>query len=275
MITRFAPSPTGPLHIGHAYSAILAFEAAQKAGGTFLLRIEDFDSTRCKPDFEAQIYDDLAWLGLSWPAPRRQSDHMFDYANVIAALADKNLVFPCSCNRRLILETGAGTGPDGPIYPGTCTNRPMDQAQSGDAIRLNLTKALDHLPSQLSYIDTDETVTLETHNLPQTIGAPILRRRDTGDPAYHLTCTHDDALQGVTHIIRGADVAALTPIHIVLQHLMGWPTPRYIHHDLITDESGKRLAKINKSKSIASYRAEGATQNDIRRMIGLPASFRQ
>jgi len=150
----------------------------------------------------------------------------------------------------------------------------MDSATPEDAIRLNLTAALDQLPSHLSYINNGETITFATADLPHTIGAPILRRKDTGDPAYHLVCTHDDATQGVTHIIRGADVAPLTPIHVVLQHLMEWPTPRYIHHDLITDDTGKRLAKIDKSKSIASYRAEGATPDDIRRMVGLPLSFR-
>jgi glutamyl-Q tRNA(Asp) synthetase len=273
VITRFAPSPTGPLHIGHAYSALLAYEAAQKSGETFLLRIEDFDSTRCRPAHEAQIYDDLAWLGLTWPTPRRQSEHKSDYANAIVALEAQNLVFPCDCNRKLILSSGTETGPDGPIYHRKCCDRSMSTAKPTDAIRLNLQKACDVLPATLSYTEQDQIITFKTADLPAKIGAPILRRKDTTDPAYHLTCTHDDALQGVTHVIRGKDVAPLTPIHVVLQKLMDWPTPHYYHHDLITDEAGKRLAKIDKSKSIASYRAEGATPNDIRGMVGLPDSL--
>jgi glutamyl-Q tRNA(Asp) synthetase len=148
----------------------------------------------------------------------------------------------------------------------------MSNAQPTDAIRLDLTKALALLPETLQYTDTGKSITLQTADLPAIIGAPILRRKDTGDAAYHLTCTHDDALQGITHIIRGKDVAPLTPIHVILQNLMGWPTPIYQHHGLITDDTGKRLAKIDKSKSIASYRAGGATPTDIRRMVGLPIS---
>jgi len=272
MITRFAPSPTGPLHIGHAYSALLAYEMAQKADGTFLLRIEDTDSTRCKPEHTAQIIDDLTWLGLAWPAPRLQSEHSAEYRKVLEHLSARGLLFACTCNRKTILATGAHPGPDGPIYPGTCADKPMSQAQPGDAIRLNLHKAMKALPKTLHYINNGTEAILNTGNLTNEIGAPILQRKDTGDPAYHLACPHDDALQGVTDIMRGADCAPLTPIHVVLQHLMGWPTPRYHHHDLITDEAGKRLAKINKSKSIASYRAEGATPDDIRAMVGLPIS---
>ena len=272
MITRFAPSPTGPLHIGHAYSALLAHDMAQQANGTFLLRIEDTDSTRCRPAFEAQIYDDLAWLGLSWPTVRRQSDHKPTYDAVLQELAQHDLVFPCNCNRKAILSTGAQPGPDGPIYPGTCAHRTMADANPGDAIRLNLTKAVAQLPATLHYTDNTASVALNTHDLPDEIGAPILRRKDTGDPAYHLACVHDDALQNVTHVIRGKDCAPLSPIHVVLQNLMGWSTPIYIHHKLITDDTGKRLAKIDKSKSIASYRTEGATPNKIREMVGLPIS---
>jgi glutamyl-Q tRNA(Asp) synthetase len=270
VITRFAPSPTGPLHIGHAYSALLAYDAAMAANGTFLLRIEDTDSTRCRPEHEAQILDDLAWLGCTWPTPRRQSDHLDDYAAVLTKLAENNLIFPCSCNRRLVLESGAGHGVDGPIYPGTCSHRDMSSFVVGDAIRLNLDAARQHLPDSLDYLDNGTVTHFNTRDLSQSIGAPILQRKGTGDPAYHLACIHDDALQGITDVIRGADVAPLTTIHVVLQHLMGWPTPRYQHHRLITDTSGKRLAKIDKSKSLASYRADGATPTDIRRMVGLP-----
>lgn len=272
MITRFAPSPTGPLHIGHAYSALLAHDIAQGVGGTFLLRIEDTDSTRCRPEHIASICEDLAWLGLSWPTPRQQSAHKDDYDTVLKQLTALGLLFPCGCNRKAILETGAQPGPDGPIYPGTCAARPMSDAKAGDAIRLNLKKAQLHLPKTMSYISNDTEVVVETSELSKSIGAPILLRKDTNDPAYHLACTHDDALQGITHVIRGADCAPMTPIHVVIQRLMGWPTPIYHHHRLITDTNGKRLAKINKSKSIAAYRAEGASPDDIRRMVGLPTS---
>ncbi len=269
MITRFAPSPTGPLHLGHAYSALTVWQAAQEAGGTFLLRIEDFDSTRARPEHEAQIYEDLAWLGLSWPTPRRQSDHLADYKKVLNALAKQGLIFPCSCNRRTVMAADLGLGPDGPIYPGTCAHRPMSDAKPTDALRLNLTKATALLPPNITYIDTGAQKTNHVADLVQSIGAPVLIRITTGDSAYHLTCTHDDALQGVTHVIRGKDVAPLTSIHVVLQHLLGWPTPIYHHHPLITDDTGKRLAKIDKSRSIASYRTEGASPADIRAMVGL------
>lgn len=269
MITRFAPSPTGPLHLGHAFSALTVWEAAQTAKGTFLLRIEDTDSTRSRPAFEAQIYDDLEWLGLSWPTPRRQSDQLEDYWQTLEHFAERGLIFPCNCSRRQVEAAGLGHGPDGPIYHGAHADSPMSVAKPTDAIRLNLTKAAAQLAPTLSYIDTGETITFAPIDLAQTVGAPILRRISTGDPAYHLACSHDDALQGVTHVIRGHDVAALTPIHVVLQHLMGWPTPSYHHHPLITDDNGKRLAKIDKSRALASYRETGSTPENIREMIGL------
>lgn len=273
MITRFAPSPTGPLHLGHTYSAILAYEAAQAVAGTFLLRIEDTDSTRIRPEFEAGIYNDLRWLGLKWDVSRRQSDHYADYWSVLDQLAARGLIFPCACNRRMIRDMGAADGPDGPIYPGTCAHRPMSDATPADAIRLNLSKASAVLPPTLSYIEvgsgTPQTVTFSPETLITDVGAPILRRPQTGDPAYHLACVHDDALQGITHVIRGLDVAPLTQIHVLLQALMTWTSPIYHHHTLITDESGKRLAKIDKSKAIAQFRADGATRQDIRAMVGL------
>ncbi len=269
MITRFAPSPTGPLHLGHAFSALKVWEAAQAANGTFLLRIEDTDSTRVRPEYEALIYDDLAWLGLTWPTPRRQSDHYDDYWKVLDHLQHQGLIFPCSCSRRMIEAAGRGYGPDGPIYHGACENRSMGEARPTDAIRLNIAKALRLLPREITYIDTGSKVTVDPTTLVHTVGSPILRRIQTGDPAYHLACTHDDALQEVTHVIRGKDVAALTPIHVMLQTLMGWPIPIYHHHDLITDDDGKRLAKINKSRALTTYRAEGLTPSDIRQMVGL------
>jgi glutamyl-Q tRNA(Asp) synthetase len=247
---------------------------AQAAQGGFLVRIEDTDSTRCRADHEAAIFADLAWLGCRWPAPLRQSDHLEDYQATLDLLKQKGLIFPCGCNRRTILEAGAGQGPDGPIYPGMCKHRTMTDAKPTDALRLNLQKARAHLPDQLHFTETSSGVpritNLSTSDVIETIGSPILRRKDTCDPAYHLACTHDDARQKVTHIIRGEDVAPSTPIHLILQHLMGWPTPIYHHHQLITDASGKRLAKIDHSRALSKYRAEGATPTDIRRMVGLP-----
>ncbi len=273
MITRFAPSPTGPLHLGHAYSALTVWKVAHDLGGTALLRIEDTDSTRVRPEHEAGIYTDLAWLGLRWPEPvRRQSDHYTDYDGVLARLARMGLLYPCGCTRRAIIAAGASAGVDGMVYPGTCRHRTMGDAKAGDGVRLDLRKALAHVQGQFGYWETGTGTAQRvdiTHNvLLSGIGDPILKRKDTGDPAYHLACVHDDALQSITHVVRGTDLRDVTPLHVLLQQLLDYPTPAYHHHGLITDESGKRLAKIDKSKAIAKYRAEGATPDDIKQMIG-------
>ncbi len=273
MITRFAPSPTGPLHLGHAFSALTVWKVAHDLGGQALLRIEDTDSTRVRPEHEARIYDDLSWLGLSWPEPvRRQSDHYADYATVLERLSAGELLYPCSCTRRQITDAGATPGADGMVYPGTCRHRKLADRAPGDAIRLNVAKALALLPGEMHYRETGGDApgirSIEAQDLLSDIGDPILKRKDTGDPAYHLACVHDDALQGVTHVVRGTDLQDLTPLHVLLQHLLGYPTPIYHHHGLITDEAGKRLAKIDKSKALQKYRAEGATPTDIKQMIG-------
>ncbi len=273
MITRFAPSPTGPLHLGHAFSALTVWKVARDLGGTALLRIEDTDSTRVRPAFEQGIYEDLAWLGLTRPEPvRRQSDHYADYDQVLAELARNDLIYPCECSRRVILDAGAMPGADGMVYPGTCRHRRMADARPGDGIRLNISNALRLVAPPLTYRETGTghvcDVQVTSALLIDTIGDPILRRKDTGDPAYHLACVHDDALQGITHVVRGADLRDLTPLHVVLQRVLGYPTPLYHHHSLITDKSGRRLAKIDKSKAIAKYRNEGATPEDIKAMVG-------
>ncbi len=273
-VTRFAPSPTGPLHLGHAFSALTVLRLA--AGRTVLLRIEDTDSTRCRPEHEAAILDDLTWLGFHWTGPvRRQSEHLAEYTATLEILSARGLLYPCSCTRRDIAEAGAVEGLEGLVYPGTCRGRGMDDAQPGDALRLNMQAALDNIDVKSLFVEEGPLYpgqhSLDPDMLRSQLGDPVLRRKDTGDPAYHLACPQDDALQGVSHVIRGADLWHATPIHVVLQRLMGWPTPHYHHHDLIRDESGKRLAKIDRSKSIARYRAEGATPADIRRMVGLPA----
>ena len=273
MITRFAPSPTGPLHLGHVFSALTVWKVAHELGGTALLRIEDTDSTRVRPEYEAGIYNDLAWLGLQWPEPvRRQQEHYGEFDAALTRLAEKNLIFPCGCSRREILAAGALQGADGMIYPGTCRHRPMADAQPGDGIRLDISKALAQITGPLHNHEiatgTARKVDVTEPALLHGIGDPILRRKNTGDPAYHLACVHDDALQEISHVIRGTDLRDLTPLHVVLQRLLGYPTPLYHHHALITDESGKRLAKIDKSKAIAKYRAEGATPDDIKKIIG-------
>ena len=273
MITRFAPSPTGLLHLGHAYSALTVWQVARDLGGIALLRIEDTDSTRCRAEFEAAIYEDLRWLGLDWPAPvRRQSDHLADYARALDRLADRGLLFPCACSRSAIKAAGARPGWDGLVYPGTCRNRPLDDARPGDALRLDLAKALAQAGPLPAFTETGPlhmgSHQAEPDELIAMIGDPVLRRKENGDPAYHLACPLDDAAQGMTHVVRGADLWHATFLHVVLQTLMGWPVPIYHHHDLVRDDAGKRLAKIDASKALASYRAEGATPADIRAMVG-------
>ncbi|PIE10009.1 MAG: tRNA glutamyl-Q(34) synthetase GluQRS [Rhodobacterales bacterium] len=278
MITRFAPSPTGPLHLGHAFSALTAFDMARAAGGQFLLRIEDTDLERSKPEWEAQIYDDLRWLGISWDGPvLRQSDNLPRYDAALAGLSALGLTFPCRCNRADIRAATSAPqegvpllGPDGVVYPGTCRTRSMDEAAPEDAIRLKMACAA----RALSYTETGEhpgVLAVSEAVQKEHIGDVVLRRKGTGTAAYHLASVVDDAAQGITHVIRGADLSEATAIHVLLQQLLGLPTPIYHHHRLIRDDAGKRLAKRNDARSLARYRAEGATPADIRRMVGLPA----
>lgn len=257
MITRFAPSPTGPLHLGHAYSAMLAHDMAKDSGGTFLLRIEDIDQSRSRPAWEQQIFDDLAWLGLAWPMPvMRQSERIHDYGEALKLLWHQGLTYPCSCNRKDILaaasapQEGAPTiGPDGIIYPGTCRNLVDRNADIPvhAALRLDMAFA----------------------GGPDGIGDIVISRRDMGT-SYHLSVVVDDAAQGVTDVVRGKDLEDATPIHVLLQKLLGLPTPTYHHHRLIRDENGKRLAKRDDARALSKYRSEGATPNDIRCLVGLP-----
>ena len=276
--TRFAPSPTGPLHLGHAYSALLAHDRARDAGGAFLLRIDDIDLTRARPEWEALIVQDLTWLGLTWDGPiRRQSDHLPDYRAAIDRLAAQGLTYPCSCKRRDIeaaasapQEGAPSHGPDGRIYPGTCRGRPMSDWSQGDAIRLDLPRAIPQtLPSftetgpKHKGLHTPSAEHLLTH-----IGDPVLARPQMG-ASYHLCVVIDDAAQDISHVIRGEDLFEATALHVLLQNLLGLPTPSYHHHPLIRDEAGKRLAKRDDARAIRLYRDEGATPQDIRRMVGL------
>ena len=278
--TRFAPSPTGPLHLGHAYSAMLAHDSARAVGGAFMLRIDDIDQSRARPIWEEQIYDDLAWLGLTWDGPpRRQSDHLAEYGAALDDLAARGLTYPCRCSRRDIREAAtapqegpAPVGPDGLVYPGTCRARPMAEAQATNAIRLNMAAALAALPDLAGFAETGPDHPgrhpVDPARMTGAVGDVVLARPGMG-ASYHLSVVVDDAAQGITHVIRGADLFEATAIHVVLQHLLGLHTPLYHHHRLIRDAGGKRLAKRDDARAIATYRAEGATPQDIRRMVGL------
>ena len=279
MRTRFAPSPTGPLHLGHAYSACLAHDMAVAEGGTFLLRIEDIDQSRARPHWEAQIYDDLHWLGLNWPEPvMRQSDRQAAYDAALDQLWNAGLLYPCSCNRRDILSAldtpqegvQPPTGPDGVIYPGTCRplTPPTGPRPKDAALRLNMARALDSVQNPLAYTETGTVPMIVSANPLAEIGDIVLARRDMGT-SYHLSVTVDDAEQGITHVVRGADLAEATQIHVLLQRLLGLPTPIYHHHKLIRDAEGKRLAKRDDAKAIALYREQGKSPEEVRQMVGL------
>ncbi|WP_138934026.1 tRNA glutamyl-Q(34) synthetase GluQRS [Roseovarius arcticus] len=285
--TRFAPSPTGPLHLGHAYSAMLAYDLAQAQGGTFLLRIEDIDTSRSRPEWEAQIYDDLAWLGLSWTQPvMHQSDRLPDYRDVLNTLWQRGLIYPCVCTRRDIAASASapqeGTpliGPDGIVYPGTCRQKTAAQGSLPDnvALRLNMRAAhaaLGDAPLTFTEIGAGpngETglITIDWRHAVEGIGDIVLARTAMGT-SYHLSVVVDDAAQGITLVPRGADLFDATAIHVILQRLLSLPTPAYHHHRLIRDDAGKRLAKRDDARAIAKYRDDGATPQDIRRICGLP-----
>lgn len=280
MRTRFAPSPTGLLHLGHAFSAFTAWDMAQAAQGAFLLRIEDIDTARCRDEFEAAIYDDLHWLGLSWPTPpMRQSDRQPAYDAALTALSDMGVTYPCGCSRgdiRAALsapQEGGGhqPGPDGPIYPGTCRARDIRSLGPGDAVRLDMRKAvalLHKLPvAQETGPDLPDLHQPSADDLITQIGDIVLARRDIGT-SYHLSVVVDDADQGITYVVRGQDLYSATPIHAVLQRLLGLPTPVYHHHRLIRDETGKRLAKRDDARAIRAYRAQGLSPADIRALAG-------
>ncbi len=282
MRTRFAPSPTGLLHLGHAYSAMLAHDLATAIGGTFLLRIEDTDSTRVRPEYEAAIYEDLGWLGLDWERPvLRQSDHLADYDAALERLIATGLCYPCICTRGDIQaalsapqEGAAHPTSDGGLYPGICRARPMADRGPGDAIRLDMRRALTFVGKTALWFeetgpDHSGRHMLEARHLIATMGDVVLARRDIGAASYHLAVVVDDARQGITEVIRGTDLFEATFLHRVLQELLELPTPIYHHHRLIRDETGKRLAKRDDARAIRKYRENGATPQDIRRLLGL------
>lgn len=281
--TRFAPSPTGPLHLGHAYSALLANDMAVQAHGTFLLRIEDIDQSRARAEWETQIYKDLKWLGLTWPTPvMRQSERQAAYNRALDVLWSRGLLYPCSCTRADIKQAlsapqeGAPMGPDGIIYPGTCrlvADRSGPRPASA-VLRLDIQAALKELGAvslsfrETAQFDEDTRVPVTNADLIEGVGDIVLARRDMGT-SYHLSVVVDDAAQQITHVVRGEDLFDTTKIHILLQALLDLPTPTYHHHRLIRDEAGKRLAKRDDARAIALYRSEDKTPDDIRAMTGL------
>lgn len=291
MRERFAPSPTGFLHLGHAFSALTAWESAKAHGGEFLLRIEDIDKTRSRLEFEQAIYDDLTWLGLSWPAPvMRQSERMEAYQNALTRLISSDLCYPCICTRRDITDAlsapqegaTAPKGPDGYVYPGTCRRRDFSGMADTYAVRLNMQKAIDYLGGesvvgQLNWLeiggDTEFQFSLNSAVLLEKCGDVVLARRDIAT-SYHLSVVVDDAAQKITHVTRGKDMQNATQIHRLLQALLGLPTPVYRHHRLIRDEQAKRLAKRDNARAITLYRRNGATPADIRNLVGLSHRLR-
>lgn len=274
---RFAPSPTGRLHLGHAFSALTAWDASVAAGGIFRVRIEDLDRGRSRQAFEDQIFEDLEWLGLSWPTPViRQSERGDAYAAALARLEAMGLTYPCGCTRKDIMAAGEAPqegGPDGPVYPGTCRRSPPPTG-APVAVRLDMEKAAEAAgPIRFREIGAGpagETGDVETGRdwLIERCGDVVLARKDAA-AGYHLAVVVDDAAESVTHVTRGEDLFAATPVHVVLQRLLGLPTPVYRHHRLIRDDAGKRLAKRADSVALAALRAEGWTPEDVRKAVGL------
>ncbi len=282
MRQRFAPSPSGYLHLGHAFSALTAWQQTKDAKGEFLLRIEDIDHFRGRPAFETAILEDLRWLGIRWPRPvLHQSRRMPAYEDSLAVLTTKSLCFPCRCSRKDI-ETALSApqenaGTDGPVYPGTCRQRPVEQRNATDAVRLCMERAVDvvfgkEAATVPGFWETGSGRPvwhqLDPERLIAECGDVVLARRDIRT-SYHLAVVTDDAAQGITHVTRGEDMFATTQIHVLLQSILGLATPFYHHHRLIRDENGKRLAKRDDARSLRALRAEGAHPSDILKMLGL------
>jgi glutamyl-Q tRNA(Asp) synthetase len=273
VVTRFAPSPTGYLHLGHVRSASEGWRAARQAGGRFLLRIEDIDHTRCRAEYETAILEDLAWLGLAWDGPvRRQSEHFEDYRNALSRLEADGLLYPCFCTRREIQAeiTRAGGAPQGEMgapYPGTC--RHLSAAQRAQrrrdmpdyAWRLDVAAALART-GPLDFVEEGQGRPRQIQADPAPLGDVVLARKEV-PTSYHLAVTVDDALQGVTLVTRGIDLFAATHVHRLLQALLALPTPRYRHHPLLTDSTGRRLAKRDRALTICAMRAAGMTPDEV------------
>ncbi|WP_417248826.1 tRNA glutamyl-Q(34) synthetase GluQRS [Celeribacter sp.] len=276
-VTRFAPSPTGPLHLGHAYSAMIGHDMARAAGGRFLLRMEDTDLERSKPEWAALIEEDLTWLGITWDGPvLSQAAQLDSYNPALERLTEMDLLYPCSCTRADIRAALAAPqeGVAYDVYPGICKARSMESRQSGDALRLHLDRALERLGGQeITFDETGPThkgrhVIDHAHAIA-TIGDVVLSRKGENIVAYFLASALDDVAQGITHVVRGEDLFDFTAIQVILLTLLGHPIPTYHHHTLIRDENGKRLAKRDDARAISKYREDGLTSQDIREMVGL------
>lgn len=277
-VLRFAPSPNGLLHLGHALSALVTWNAAALLGGTALLRIEDIDAERSKPEFTAAIFDDLAWLGLDWPEPvMHQSQRMDVYATAGNHLRDQGLLYPCFCSRSEIAATATATDPDGaPLYPGTCRHLDrglqIERLERGDPVQFRLdTAAAIERVGLLTFTVVGPLVTDRPqirHARPARWGDVVLQRKGT-PTSYHLSVVVDDAAQGITHVTRGRDMEDATDIHALLQMLLGLPAPIYHFHRLILDDEGRKLAKSKGAESLAALRARGWTPRDVRRAVGL------
>jgi glutamyl-Q tRNA(Asp) synthetase len=282
IVTRFAPSPTGYLHLGHAYSALIAWRRAREAGGRFLLRIEDIDPARCRAEFAQAIEQDLAWLGLDWDgAVRVQSEHLAEYRAVLETLAARELLYPCFCTRadiqrEIAASISAPHAPDGSVvYPGTCRHLSAEERDrriaAGEryALRLDMARALARVALPLHFEEEGEG---EVPCAPERFGDVVLARKDA-PASYHLCATHDDAVQGVTLVTRGEDLKPATHLHRLLQALMGWPAPRYAHHRLLTDDAGRRLAKRDQAMTLRALRERGVAPEEVRRRMLDPRSF--
>ena len=269
VVTRFAPSPTGYLHLGHVRSALEGWRAARQASGRFLLRLEDIDRGRCRDEYAAAIIEDLAWLGLDWEGEvRHQSEHFDDYRRALGRLAALGVLYPCFCTRRDIAAEiaragGAPQGEAGPVYPGTCARLdPPERAARqhaglDHALRLDVARAL-ALTGPLNWVEEGGGAPRRVQADAAALGDVVLARKDL-PASYHLAVTVDDAMQGVTLVTRGADLAPSTHIHRLLQALLDLPTPRYRHHPLLTDATGRRLAKRDHSHTVRAMRSDGMT----------------
>ena len=278
IITRFAPSPTGFLHLGHARAAGIAWRRARQAGGKFLLRIEDIDPARCRPEYVAAIVDDLRWLGIDWDGDmRRQSEHLDEYRRTLGGLAARDLIYPCFCTRADIkreIASSAGAphaAPDGSaVYPGTCRALPAAARAARlakglpHAWRLDIQRAIAAIPAGLWFHEHGREMPCQ----PQAFGDVVLARSDA-PASYHLCVTQDDARQAVTLITRGEDLLTATSIHRLIQALMDWPAPDYEHHELLTDAAGRRLAKRDSALTLNAMRAGGTTPREVWRAAGL------
>ena len=278
LTTRFAPSPTGYLHLGHAYSALVACGAARAEGGKFLLRIEDIDPTRCRPEFAEGLLEDLRWLGLEWEEPvRRQSEHMEDYVPALSKLRTLGLLYPCFCTRREIENEvmasaaaphWAAQGPDGPLYAGTCRILDPDEREKklrrneAASWRLDVAKAL----AVTGPLYWNDRTAGRVRAAPMDFGDVVLARKDAAT-SYHLSVTVDDHLQHVTLVTRGKDLFRATDIHRLLQALLGFATPDYHHHELLTGATGRRLAKRDRDMTLRALRAAGKTAVEVREMV--------